>query len=185
MSCDASFSKWEETISDLPVLLEYELAPVSDLVTDPTVKASLDEAVKEYISEKQSEWEQLDKCPVNCGPEGAGACSKGQSSCKCTYYGMIGRMCTGCAPMSVKATFTDIVGGKSSAVGTVGCDGKPVTVWHGTSKCRVGLYDPRVCSADAQAMCSRSDNGNLVAAVNQQACDAPCPPDAQESSHAG
>ena len=86
--------------------------------------------------------------------------------------------------MSVKATFTDIAGKKSSAVGTIGCDGKPVTVWHGTAQCFVGVYDPRVCSADAQAICSRSDNGNLVAAVNQQACDAPCPPDAQESSHA-
>eukprot|EP00946_MAST-07B_sp_MAST-7B-sp1_P003984 g3984.t1 len=47
VSCDASFSKWEKTISDLPVLLEYEMAPVSDLVEDPTVKAALDKAVKE------------------------------------------------------------------------------------------------------------------------------------------
>ena len=175
-SCDASFSKWEKTIADSPVLLDYELAPVSDLVTDPTVKASLDQAVKEYISEKRSEWEKLDKCPVNCGPKGAGSCEKGESTCSCKYKGMIGRMCSGCAPMSVKATFTDILGKKSSAVGTVGCDGKAVTVWQGKGLCRSGALFRRSCSADVQAQCSRSSNGNLMAIVKQQDCNAPCNP---------
>ena len=95
---------------------------------------------------------------------------------------MIGRMCTGCAPMSVKATFTDLSGKESSAVGTVKCDGEPVTVWQGTAPCHVGAYDYRVCSAGARAMCSRSGNGNLIATIKQEDCEAPCPPHALKSS---
>ena len=72
-SCEANFGAWQATIPDAPVLLDYELAPISDLVADPDVKASLEAAVVEYVKEQRAKWATANKCPVNCGKQ-AGSC---------------------------------------------------------------------------------------------------------------
>ena len=129
VSCQANFQQWGKTVdTSSPILLDYDLAPISDLVTDPNVKLALEAAIKDYYLEQQLVWENLNKCPVNCGPSGAGTCTwdgqTKQSSCQCTYSGMVGRQCTGCAPVTVKGTFTDIYGQDHSGVATVACNGQ-------------------------------------------------------------
>ena len=80
--------------------MDYELAPISDLVADPDVKKALEAAVIDYVAEQKALWTSLNKCPPGCS--NAGTCTKNQqSSCTCTYTGRVGRMCSGCAPMQV------------------------------------------------------------------------------------
>ncbi len=184
VGCDADFAGWAKTVAGAPVLLEYELSPISDLVTDPAVKKALDQAVQEYVREKQAEWAAVDKCPTNCGAAGAGSCVAGRdSSCQCAYAGIVGRMCTGCAPMTAKGTFTDAFGHVQTGTATVPCDGTPRAFWSGASLCQNGGRLHHRCSATAVASCARGSNGNLQAVLAQPACDAPCsssPPGLQE-----
>ena len=178
VSCEKDFQKWANTIPDSLVLLNFELAPISDLVSDPDVKEALDQAVKEYIKEQQAEWDAVNKCPVNCGGDGAGSCTAGQeSSCKCKYSGLVGRQCSGCAPMTVKATYTNIEGYDFSNTGTVDCSGKSQIIWEGPGYCRCGLAGAanRNCHGSTTVGCSREPNGNLVAHLKQDSCQAPCP----------
>ena len=167
VSCEDSLQKWASTISESPVLLDYELAPISDLVEDPNVKASLDQAVKEYLQEKAAEWSAVPKCPVNCGPPGAGECKGSASSCTCTFNGRIGRMCSGCAPVPVTATFEDPSGKKSTATQTLACDNSFHTVWSGNGgDCNAHVQIGRswgrcTCSPEASVSCRRNELGNL------------------------
>ena len=183
VSCQANFQQWGKTVdTSSPILLDYDLAPISDLVADPNVKLALEAAIKDYYLEQQLVWENLNKCPVNCGPSGAGTCTwdgqTKQSSCQCTYSGMVGRQCTGCAPVTVKGTFTDSKGKvHSSSTATVGCSGQPETVWTGQGVCWSGYGPSYTCDAAATVSCARRANGNLVAYVNQDKCTGHCMPD--------
>ena len=177
VNCDADFQSWANSIEKAPVLLDYTLAPISDLVSDPDVKAALDAAVREYIKEKQTEWEDQNKCPVNCGLPGAGTCKAGQEEqCTCSFPGMVGRQCTGCAPVDVRGTFTDIHGKEYSGVISVPCDGKGHVAWSGSGACQtadLGAYlrQSAKCSSTSQVVCTRSTgDGNLIATVNQPPC---------------
>jgi hypothetical protein len=181
VSCAADFAKWTATLKSSPVLLDYELAPISDLVEDPDVKAALDEAVKEYIEEKSAEWDAVEKCPVNCGPPGAGSCASGQSSCSCAYPGVVGRQCTGCAPVNVRGTFTDLNGRASSGLDTLlGCDGQFQSLYYGgggscTGWTKVGRRTGCKCDIQGTAVkCSRNSLGNLQAQVHQPGCQCTC-----------
>jgi hypothetical protein len=182
VSCEAAFAKWAQTIQDSPVLLDYELAPISDLVADPNVKAALDEAVKEYLAEKAAAWSQVDKCPLNCGISGAGSCGKGQSSCTCAYPGITGRQCTGCAPVEVRATFKAHLAHATSSTMTLGCDSGMKTLYSGNGgtcsaqpaqvnrarkycKCSVG---------GSSVECSRNSIGNLRVQLHQPGCSCTC-----------
>ena len=71
------------------VLLDFELAPISDLVTDPAVKASLSAAVQEYVAEKRQEWAAVNKCPPSCSGVPGAACTAGASTCKCVIPGRV------------------------------------------------------------------------------------------------
>lgn len=104
-SCQSNFSGWENTIRYNPVLLDYELAPISDLVADPVVKASLNAAVNEYVAEKTQAWAAVNKCPPSCSGVPGASCPVGASACRC-IAGRVGRMCSGCSPTAVKGTFT-------------------------------------------------------------------------------
>jgi hypothetical protein len=180
VSCEAKdgVGAWAKTIAQSPVLLDYTLAPISDLVEDPDVKAALDTAVKEYLKEKSAAWGKVDKCPVNCGPPGAGSCSKGASECTCSYDGIIGRQCTGCAPVSVKAKYKDPQGVTSSATATVPCDGKFVQVFSGnhgglcTAETQVGRTMGKCqCDMDkATVSCARNALGNLQVKTGVGVC---------------
>ena len=102
---------------------------ISDLVTDPDVKTALEAVVREYEAEEGEKWATKDdKCPVNCGAAGAGTCATGQSSCTCKYKGIVGRMRSGFAPMSVRGTFTrgifTNIHGNHHEARTLKCDGK-------------------------------------------------------------
>lgn len=167
VSCDANFAQWAATIPQSPVLLDFTLAPISDLITDPDVKAGFELAAKEYIQEQRDAWAAQNKCPPSCGPPGSGSCSAGQDACTCSYGGLAGRMCTGCAPMSVRGTFTDIKGGTHSSTATLKC-GEAAEVWSGGVKCDV-LYEGS-CYAGGEVKCERTNNGNLVATVSQSKC---------------
>jgi hypothetical protein len=168
-SCDADFSAWAATIPESPVLLDYELAPISDLVTDPAVKTSLEAAVKAYVEEQRAEWAAADKCPPSCGMKGAGSCNAttGSSSCRCAYNGLVGRMCTGCVPVSVTAIFTDIDGKDKSNTAAIACDAEDHTVWAGNTSCR-SLFSS--CPLPSEARCGRLANGNLLAHAHTGNC---------------
>ena len=183
VSCQANFQQWGKTVdTSPPILLDYGLAPISDLITDPNVSLAMQAAIKDYYLEQQLAWADTNKCPVNCGPSGAGTCTwegqTKQSSCQCTYSGLVGRQCTGCAPVTVKGTFTDVNGKVySSSTATVGCSGQPKTVWTGQGVCRCGVGDIPSYSCDdaaATVSCARRANGNLVAYVSQGVCTATC-----------
>lgn len=183
VSCEASFGKWAKTIQGSPVLLDYELAPISDLVEDPDVKAALDEAVKEYLAEKAGAWSAVDKCPLNCGISGAGKCQKGQSSCTCAYPGVIGRQCTGCAPVSVRATFRPLNTKKTtSSVSTLGCNSGMQTVYSGeggmcTTPFATVNRQSKYCECSVRGsyvQCSRNSIGNLKVQVHQPGCSCTC-----------
>lgn len=182
-SCESDFKNWEASIGRSPILLDYELAPISDLIEDPDIKKSLEAAVNEYVAEQKEIWAKTDKCPINCGSPGAGSCVKGkQSSCSCKYNGIVGRMCSKCAPVEVRGTFTDIFGNEHSSTATMGCSGTQESVWQGPTKCvEMGMLSGTTCATTASARCARSANGNLVARVVQNACDISPPPQVTES----
>ena len=169
VSCDTSFAKWAATIPMSPVLIDYELSPISDLITDPDVKASLEVAAKAYVQEQQAAWAALSKCPPTCGPKGAGSCATGASSCTCSNKGLAGRMCTGCAPAAVRGTFTDKNGNKHSGVVTVPCNHKDVVAWKGESPCTLGAGGAK-CVGTGSVSCRRAANGDLEAHVHQPSC---------------
>ena len=153
------------------MLIDYELAPISDLITDPDVKASVEAAVKAYVQEQRDAWTALDKCPPTCGAKGSGSCAKGASSCTCTYKGLAGRMCTGCVPAVVRGTFTDKDGHEHSGTATVKCDGKDVVAWSGESPCTALVeFKYGSCTGTGSVSCSRAANGDLVAHVHQPPC---------------
>jgi hypothetical protein len=166
VSCTSSFSKWAATLKTAPVLLDFELAPISDLVSDPDVKKALEAAVTEYVAEQKANWAKLNKCPPTCN--GAGSCQG--SSCACSYGGRVGRMCSGCAPMNVRGTFTDIYGETHTGTATLGCDGQKHAVWSGGVSCMEVMFSPIKCNTQARAMCGRSSTGNLFAEVQEDAC---------------
>ena len=167
VSCTSNFEKWAATLKDAPILLDYELAPISDLVSDPEVKKSLEAAVREYVAEQKASWAKLNKCPPTCN--GAGSCDG--SSCACKYNGRVGRMCSGCAPMSVRGTFTDIYGKTHSGTSTLSCNGKMEAVWSGGVTCQtVELFKEITCNTQARAICARTSAGNLIARVEEDAC---------------
>jgi hypothetical protein len=171
VGCESDFDAWAKTLREAPVLLDYELAPISDLVTDPDVKTALEAAVREYVADEEKKWAAKDKCPVNCGAAGAGTCAKGQSSCTCKYKGIVGRMCSGCAPMSVRGTFTNIHGSHHEAVRTLKCDGKQEDLWSGPASCEeTSLFETKTCDTTAAVQCTRESNGNLKAHVVQKGC---------------
>jgi hypothetical protein len=73
VSCQANFQQWGKTVdTSPPILLDYGLAPISDLITDPNVSLAMQAAIKDYYLEQQLAWADTNKCPVNCGPSGAG-----------------------------------------------------------------------------------------------------------------
>ena len=169
-SCSANFEAWAATISASPILLDYELAPITDLVADPDVKANLESAVKAYVAEQRASWVAVDKCPPSCGVPGAGSCNAtaGMAACKCAYDGMVGRMCSQCAPMSVRGTFTDPSGKAHSSTITLPCDGQGHVAWSGSSTCKTGLG---ACSAaEGEVTCTRAKNGNLGVTLHQPTC---------------
>lgn len=177
-SCAANFEAWARTIGESPVLLDYHTAPISDLVDDPDVKAALDRAVQEYVAENNAAWSKIDKCPRNChGASGRGVCKRGQSSCSCTYDGIIGRMCSQCAPVMVRGMFrsTDNLGGKlfqASGQVMVGC-GATEQAWKGSSSCLTeedGKGSQHACMAAAKVDCTRLPDGNLIASLSQEQC---------------
>lgn len=172
INCESNFKKWSSTIGQSLVLLDYELAPISDLVADPDIKRSLEAAVNEYVEEQNKKWENTNKCPKNCGSDGAGTCVPGkQTSCNCKYNGIIGRMCSKCAPVNVRGTFTDIFGKEYSSTKSVGCTEKPTPIWQGDAKCsNYEFLQHEICSVSASADCARASNGNLIARVVQSPC---------------
>ena len=176
-SCDLDFKKWEASIGGSPILLDYELAPISDLIESPDIKKSLEAAVSEYVADRKKTWAETDKCPLNCGRPGAGSCVKGlQTSCSCKYRGFVGRMCSKCAPMQVRGTFTDIFGETHSNMATIGCSGTETAVWQGPTKCQdFSLLGERTCDTTASVQCARDSNGNLIARVHQNSCSLPPP----------
>ena len=96
---------------------------------------------------------------------------KQQSSCTCTYSGRVGRMCSGCAPMQVRGTFTDIHGKTNVAEATLGCDGTMHAVWQGPVTCTfVALFKSGTCNTQGRVMCERTSDGNLIAKVEEDAC---------------
>lgn len=171
VSCHSSFEKWTATLKDAPILLDYELAPISDLVSDPEVKKALEAAVVEYVAEQKANWAELNKCPPTCN--GAGSC--GGSACACTYNGRVGRMCSGCAPMNVRGTFTDIYGSTQSGTATLNCDGRMEAVWSGGVTCqsKYMMVRTRKCNTQARAICARTSAGNLIARVEEDKCKFP------------
>ena len=179
-SCSSNFEKWDQTLKASPILLDFELAPISDLVEDPNVKKALEAAVNEYVAEEKKKWASANKCPPgSCS--GAGTCTPHkQSSCSCVYAGRVGRMCSGCAPMQVRGTFTDIYGDTHTATSTVSCNEKMVSVWSGGVTCQeipdpLGA-NPARCNTQGRAMCQRTNIGNLVARVEQDPCSVPIDP---------
>ena len=173
VSCSSNFAKWDETLKTSPVLLDYELAPISDLVEDPDIKKALEAAVKDFVAEEENKWAAANKCPPgSCS--GAGTCKPHQqSSCSCVYAGRVGRMCSGCAPMQVQGTFTDIYGNTHTATSTLSCNDNMVSVWSGGVTCQVlGIFSPHPlkCNTNGRAMCARTKIGNLVARVEQDPC---------------
>ena len=122
VSCQANFQQWGKTVdTSSPILLDYDLAPISDLVTDPNVKLALEAAIKDYYLEQQLVWENLNKCPPSCFNQGKCDSKLDAIECTCPYNGIVGRMCSGCAPVMVRATFTDIDGHKESNTASVPC----------------------------------------------------------------
>ncbi len=175
-SCDADFTAWAATIADAPVLLDYELAPISDLVSDPSVKASLEAAVQAYVTELRQQWAAQNKCPPGCGGAGSGSCNAtaGMSACKCSYNGRAGRMCSACAPTGVKAVYTGVDGKATrTATATVRC-GEDAVVWQGNASCTITKkkhFVPCATGGSAAVTCTRSANGNLGVKIHQDRCD--------------
>ena len=82
-SCSSNFAKWAQTLQSSPILLDFELAPISDLVSDPDIKKALEAAVNDYVAEEKSKWASTDKCPPgSCN--GAGTCAV--SSCSSLMF---------------------------------------------------------------------------------------------------
>ena len=80
-------------------------------------------------------------------------------------------MCSGCAPMQVRGTFTDIYGKTNVAEATLGCDGKMHAIWQGPVTCTfVALFKGARCNTQGRAMCERTSDGNLIAKVEEDAC---------------
>ncbi len=176
VSCQSSFAKWADTLKGSPILLDYELAPISDLVDDPATKKALDLAVQDYVKEQTAAWSAVNKCPHSCG--GVGSCGGGGGACSCSRPGRVGRMCSGCAPVSVRGTFRDIKGKEHSGVATVACDGRFVTAWSGSAACQTQSGgDVAVCpnGGAATAFCARTSDGSLQAKVEQKKCQVKFP----------
>ena len=171
VSCQSNFPKWAASLKEAPILLDFELAPISDLVEDPGTKKALESAVQDYVTERKAAWAALSKCPHTCG--GVGSCGSGGSVCSCTRPGRVGRMCSGCAPVSVKGTFVDILGQEHSGVATVACNGQFVAAWSGSAKCTVfGDSTGGTCPGAAYAYCARTSDGSLQTKLEQKQCTA-------------
>lgn len=90
---NVSSGAWKDSVAANPRLVAYELAPISELVSDPAVKTNLEKAVDSYILQKTKAWEEADKCPTKC--EHSSTCAKPASACTCRLS-FIGRMCSEC-----------------------------------------------------------------------------------------
>ena len=173
ISCQSNFEKWAASLTEAPILLDFELAPISDLVEDPGTKKALESAVQDYVKERKAAWAAYSKCPHSCG--GVGSCGSGGSVCTCTRPGRVGRMCSGCAPVSVKGTFVDIMGKEHSGVATVACNGQFVAAWTGNGQCIVnddGAGGTCPNGGAAMAYCARTSDGSLITKVEQKQCTA-------------
>ena len=84
----------------------------------------------------------------------------------------MGRMCTGCVPVSVAGTYTDVDGNNNTAVQTVAC-GESQAVWSAQDLMCHGHGTFGDCQASGRVVCSRDTNGNLAAAIHQDECESP------------
>ena len=87
-------------------------------------------------------------------------------------------MCSGCAPVSVKGTFVDILGQEHSGVATVACNGQFVAAWTGKGQCHAFSGDSGALTCPngggaASAYCARTSDGSLQTKLEQKQCWAP------------
>ena len=124
-----------------------------------------------YNQEKTNKWAAVDKCPLNCGPPGNGQCNKGDSSCTCAYSGIVGRQCTGCAPVMVRGNFTDSQGTARSKTAMLKCNGEMTTMWMGEGGLCFQQHPHCQCTiAGSSISCNRNSIGNLRAEMSTGAC---------------
>ena len=86
-------------------------------------------------------------------------------------------MCSGCAPVSVKGTFVDILGQEHSGVATVACNGQFVAAWTGKGQCHAFSGDSGALTCPngggaASAYCARTSDGSLQTKLEQKQCTA-------------
>merc|ERR1711939_1121097 len=133
----AAMAAWKASVvPGATVPLEWEFAPISDVIDDPVIKANVVASINAYIKDQKDAWTKLDKCPPTVANEacsGHGTCTSPATKCVCTppspppnpgckVSPMKGRMCSGGGLISgtrpVSATW---VGAGVTRLISVGC----------------------------------------------------------------
>ena len=103
----AAMAAWKASVvTGTTVPLEWEFAPISDVISNPVIKKNVVASINVYIKEQQDAWAKLDKCPPtvdNKSCSGRGTCSYPATKCTCTSVpanpgckAAKGRMCSIC-----------------------------------------------------------------------------------------
>lgn len=74
-----------------PVPLDYIFSPVSELVTDASVRNAMQTATMAYLQGEDAEWQAFNKCPSSCtGARGTCSAPQGVScTCQANFFGLM------------------------------------------------------------------------------------------------
>eukprot|EP01086_Lenisia_limosa_P001939 TRINITY_DN1408_c0_g1_i3.p1 TRINITY_DN1408_c0_g1~~TRINITY_DN1408_c0_g1_i3.p1 ORF type:complete len:736 (-),score=95.11 TRINITY_DN1408_c0_g1_i3:53-2260(-) len=89
----ATINDWMKTIVKLPTVLDFFVADVSQLISDPVKRSNIQQAIQSYVHEKAIKWDNINHCPSCVW----GSCTPPANTCQCSSATILGRHCNRCS----------------------------------------------------------------------------------------